>query len=79
MRVKMIKAGSIDGVLKNPGDVIDVDNYLGPRLIEFGYAREYKEKPKTAEEKIPKKTADRKPSRTAEKKSPGRKTAAEDE
>lgn len=57
MKVVMIKKGPIDGIMKQPGDEIDVDNTLGSRLIEFKFAvppnqyRATKEKPKTSEDK----------------------------
>ena len=57
MKVVMIKEGPIDGVMKQPGDEIDVNNTLGSRLVEFKFAvhpdqyRAPKEKQKTPEEK----------------------------
>lgn len=78
MKVEMIKAGPIKGIPKKPGDVVDVDDVLGARLYEFGYAREYDPKAKTAEKKIPAKTAEdqeAKSAQTAEKRTPRKKTA----
>jgi hypothetical protein len=79
MKVEMIKEGPIDGEMKIPGDVIDVEGALGSRLIEFGFAREAKSGVKTAEKKDPEvKTADKTPDRNAEKKTGSRKAKKED-
>jgi hypothetical protein len=76
MKLKMIKPGPIAGKMKTPGDVIEVDDGLGRDLISFGYAREYKERPRTAEKKAPgRKTASKRAPRTAEKVVPERETA----
>lgn len=71
MKVVMIKEGPINGILKQPGDEIDVENTLGSRLIEYKFAvlpdqyiapkektktpEDEKEKPKTPEGKSRKK------------------------
>jgi hypothetical protein len=76
MKLKMIKPGPIAGKMKTPGDVIEVDESLGRDLISFGYAREYKERPRTAEKKTPgRKTASKRAPRTAEKVVPEMETA----
>ena len=78
MKLKMIKPGPIAGKMKTPGDVIEVDDGLGRDLISFGYAREYKERPRTAEKKTPgRKTASKLAPRTAEKVVPGMETAGD--
>jgi hypothetical protein len=80
MKLKMIKPGPIAGKMKTPGDVIEVDDGLGRDLISFGYAREYKERPRTAEKKAPgRKTASKRAPRTAEKVMPGMETAGKND